>query len=92
LERRGAIGDDSCVALELDTAALPDDAASLRALLAERDAVIAERDAALAERDARLLNASLEIEKLKVQLAACGATATASPPSGWRPRSVSSRC
>jgi transposase len=70
LERRGAIGDDSCVALELDTAALPDDAASLRALLAERDAVIAERDAALAERDARLLNASLEIERLKVQLAA----------------------
>ena len=37
--------------------------AALRALLAERDA-------ALVERDARLLSASLEIEKLKVQLAA----------------------
>jgi transposase len=31
---------------------------------------LVEREAALAERDARLLNASLEIEKLKVQLAA----------------------
>ena len=40
-----------------------DDAAALRALLAERDA-------ALAERDALLRNAGLEIEKLKVQLAA----------------------
>ena len=29
-----------------------------------------ERDAALAERDARLLNATLEIEKLRIQLAA----------------------
>ncbi len=77
MERRGAIGDDLCVAPELDSAAIPDDAASLRALLAERDAAIAECDAALAEheaalaeRDARLLNAQLEIEKLKVQLAA----------------------
>ena len=75
--RRGTIGDDSCVAPELDSAAFPDDAASLRALLAERDAAIAERDAALvereaalAERDAHLLNARLEIEKLKAQLAA----------------------
>jgi transposase len=31
---------------------------------------LVEREAALAERDARLLNASIEIEKLKVQLAA----------------------
>jgi transposase len=77
LGRRGAVGDDSCVAPLLDTAVPPDDAATLRALLADRDAAIAardaalaERDAALAERDARLLNAGLEIEKLKVQLAA----------------------
>lgn len=55
----------------------PDDASSLRALLAERDAAIAERDAALAERDAELVerdallrNAGLEIERLKIQLAA----------------------
>jgi transposase len=47
----------------LDPAVPTDDAAGLRAMLAERDA-------ALAERDALLLNASLEIEKLKVQLAA----------------------
>ena len=40
-----------------------DDAAALRALLAERDA-------ALAERDALLRNAGLEIERLKLQLAA----------------------
>jgi transposase len=33
-------------------------------------AALAERDQLLAERDARLLNASLEIEKLRVQLAA----------------------
>jgi transposase len=39
-----------------------DEIAALRALLAKRDAAIAERDA-------RLLNAGLEIEKLKVQLA-----------------------
>ena len=65
------------MAPELDSAASPDDAASLRALLAERDAAIAERDAALAEReaalaerDAHLLNARLEIEKLKARLAA----------------------
>jgi transposase len=70
LERCDAIDDNSCVALELDNAAFPDDAASLRTLLAERDAAIAERDAALAERDAALLNARFEIEKLKVQLAA----------------------
>jgi transposase len=70
LRRRGAIGDDSCVAADLDSAAFPDDAADLHALLAQRDAVIAERDAALAERDAHLLNARYEIEKLKVQLAA----------------------
>jgi transposase len=70
LERRAAIDDNSCVVLELDSTAFPDDAASLRALLAERDAAIAERDAALAERDALLLNARFEIEKLKVQLAA----------------------
>lgn len=77
MERRGAISDDSCVAPELDSAALPNDAETLRALLAERDAAIttrdaalAERDAALAERDADLLSARLEIEKLKVQLAA----------------------
>jgi transposase len=77
LGRRGAVGDDSRVAPELDSAAFPDDAASLRALLAERDAAIAERDAALvereaalAERDAHLRNVRLEIEKLKVQLAA----------------------
>ena len=44
--------------------------AALRALLAERDAALAERDAALAERDALLRNAGLEIERLKVQLAA----------------------
>jgi transposase len=69
LRRRGAIGDDSRVDADLDSAAFPDDAAHLRALLAERDAAIAERDAALAERDA-LLNARFEIEKLKVQLAA----------------------
>ena len=36
----------------------------------ERDTALAERDAALAERDADLLSARLEIEKLKVQLAA----------------------
>ena len=49
----------------------------MRALLAERDAALAERDAALAERDAARaerdadrLSARLEIEKLKVQLAA----------------------
>jgi transposase len=54
----------------LDPAVPPDDAEMLRALLAERGAAIAERDAALAERDALLLNARLEIEKLKVQLAA----------------------
>jgi transposase len=77
LGRRGAIGDDSCVAPELDSTASPHSAATLRALLAERDAAIAardaalaERDAALAERDADLLSARLEIEKLKVQLAA----------------------
>jgi transposase len=77
LERCDAIDDNSCVALELDNAAFPDDAADLRVLLAERDAVIAgrdaalaERDAALAERDAHLLNARCEIEKLKAQLAA----------------------
>jgi transposase len=70
LERRGAVGDNSRVAPELDSAALPDDVETLRALLVERDAVLAERDAALAERDADLLSARLEIEKLKVQLAA----------------------
>jgi len=77
LGRRGAVGDDSGVASEVDSAAFPDDAETLRALLAERDAaiaardaVLAERDAALAERDADLLSARLEIEKLKVQLAA----------------------
>jgi transposase len=77
LGRRGAVGDDSRVASELDTAAQPDDAVILRALLAERDAAIAERDAAiaerdaaLAERDAQLRNAGVEIEKLKIQLAA----------------------
>jgi transposase len=71
LGRRGAVSDDSCVAAPvLDPAAPPDDAAGLRALLAEREVAIAARDAALAERDALLLNAGLEIEKLKVQLAA----------------------
>jgi hypothetical protein len=70
LRRRGAIGDDSRVAIDLDSAAFPDDAAGLRALLAEREAAIAERDAALAERDVHLLSARYEIEKLKVQLAA----------------------
>jgi len=77
LVRRGAVGDDSRVASELDSAAFPDDTARLRALLAERDATLAERDAALAERDtalaerdADLLNARLAIERLKVQLAA----------------------
>jgi hypothetical protein len=70
LRRHGAIGDDSRVDVDLDSAAFPDDAARLRALLVERDAVIAERDAALAERDAALLNARFEIEKLKVRLAA----------------------
>jgi transposase len=64
LGRRGAVGDDSCVAaMLLDPDMPPDDADALRALLTERDAAIAERDAAL-------LNARLEIEKLKVQLAA----------------------
>ena len=70
MQRRGEPGDDSRVAPELDTAAFPDDVETLRALLAQRDALIAERDAALAERDADLLSARLEIEKLKVQLAA----------------------
>jgi transposase len=70
LERPGAVGDNSRVAPELDSAALADDVETLRALLVERDAVLAERDAALAERDADLLSARLEIEKLKVQLAA----------------------
>ncbi len=49
------------------------DAASFdtpEAEIAAMRALLAERDAAIAERDARLLNASLEIEKLKVQLAA----------------------
>jgi transposase len=63
LGRRGAVGDDSRVAAMLDPDVPPDDADALRALLTERDAAIAERDAAL-------LNARLEIEKLKVQLAA----------------------
>jgi transposase len=70
LGRRGAIGEDSCVPGDLDSAAFPADTAHLRALLAERDAAIAERDAALAERDALLLNARFEIEKLRVQLVA----------------------
>jgi transposase len=70
LERRGAVGDNSRVAPELDSAALPDDVETLRALLVERDAVLAERDAALAERDADLLSARLEIEKLKANPAA----------------------
>jgi transposase len=63
LGRRGAVGDDSCVAPTLAPVVPLDDAAALRALLAERDA-------ALAERDALLRNAGLEIERLKVQLAA----------------------
>ncbi|TCZ50566.1 hypothetical protein EXY23_27340, partial [Roseicella aquatilis] len=55
MRRRGAIGDDSHVAADLDSAALPDDIEALRALLVERDA--------------ELRNAGYEIEKLKVQLA-----------------------
>jgi transposase len=43
--------------------------AALRAQLAERDAIIAEQAAILSERDLRLAAATLEIEKMRMQLA-----------------------
>jgi transposase len=54
---------DSALSLQAENAAL-------RRTLALREAAIAERDAALAERNARLATATLEIEHLRLQLAA----------------------
>ncbi|MXP66111.1 IS66 family transposase, partial [Roseomonas sp. M0104] len=56
--------------MEITFAQPEDEIAALRQLLAERDGVIAEQAAALAERDAQLVTSALEIEHLRVQLAA----------------------